>query len=152
MRMRPGTGRRAEKAKRYVGVHERRAGDGQTTANERSSTRTSKFWDRPHTQSQRTSERRTFNRRGHDASHNCKELPFRWFGTGKWRRQTVARVWLGRDASGRAMCCPKSCRWDYFLGPSSIGQRCRLGVCVSRLPLTGGEQEKCGLGAQRRTS
>jgi hypothetical protein len=37
------------------------------------------------------------------------ERPPRWLGKVKWRRQTDGcKVGLGRDASGRAMCCPNA--------------------------------------------
>jgi hypothetical protein len=37
------------------------------------------------------------------------DRPPRWLGKGKWRRQTDGcKLGLGRDASGRAMCCPNA--------------------------------------------
>jgi hypothetical protein len=68
-----------------------------------------------------------------DARHNCKKPA--WdpdFQTGllvgSAREMATSnrccKVGLGRDASGRAMCCPKCCRWDYFLeGPCRLSSR-----------------------------
>ena len=63
-----------------------------------------------------------------DAKQNCKERRgISLVRHGKWRRQTRGcKVGLGRDASGRAMCCPKCCRWHYFFLEGSFLHRAAL--------------------------